>query len=298
MAILRALLSFILALYIFAAAPALATDLLIVQSTRHSSYTEALNGFRNACNARSRVVVLDDYAEVDVARLVREEQPVAILAVGDSALDAVKKIRRVPIVSLMSISPSTGKSMPPNVTGVRMTISPERYMTLFNALRLDRVGVIYNTARSGAYLRRARQSAEQAGVDLVLREVDNPRETSHQLASLKGKVDALWLLPDSTAVTRETVEAYFFFSMEQRKPVIAFSAVYLSLGAAATLEIDRHGMGMQAGEVANRLLKGASPAEIPFSDPLDIFLKTNPSVIRKLELNQQGLSKLTFEGRD
>ena len=295
---MRALLYSIVALCILIAAPALAADLLIVQSTRHQSYNEALSGFRSACNARSRVVVLDDYTEVDVPRLVREEQPVAIVAIGDPALAAVKKVRRVPVVSLMSLGLTTGKGVPANVTGVRMTVPPERYMTIFNTLRLNRIGVVYSASRSGSYMTRARQAAEHAGIGLVLREVDNPRETPHQLASLKGKVDALWLIPDPTAVTRETVESYMYFSMEQGKPVIAFSGVYLSLGAAAALEIDRYGMGLQAGEMANRLLKGASPADIPLRDPLYVHLKTNPSVFRKLELNQQGMDRLTFQRRD
>lgn len=295
---MRALLIRILAVSLILAAPALASDLLIVQSVRDNGYNEVLSGFKKSCEAKSRVVVLADYSEVDIVRIVQEEQPAAILAMGETALTVVKKVRRVPVISLMSLGLSMGKSIPANVTGVGMVIPSEQYMALFKALRLRRIGVVYDPARSGDYLKRARQAAARAGIELVLREVHNPRETPGQLTSLKGRVDALWLLPDSTAVTQETVDAYFYFSIEEGKPVIAFSGVYLSLGAAASLEIDRFEMGKQAGEMANLLLNGSSPDSIPFHAPRTIFLKTNRSVTRKLDLNLRNLETLPFTWRN
>jgi putative tryptophan/tyrosine transport system substrate-binding protein len=295
---LRAHLVRILVITLLLVAPALASDLLIVQSARDVSYSEVLSGFKNSCAAKSRVVVLADYSEVDIARIVQEEQPAAIIAMGENAMKAVKKIRRVPVISLMSLDLSMGKNIPSNVTGVGMVVPSEQYMTLFNALQLRRIGVVYDQARSGDYLKRARQSAARFGIELVLREVHKPREVQRQLANLKGRVDALWLLPDSTAVTQETVDAYFYFSMEEGKPVIAFSGVYLSLGAAVSLEIDRFEMGKQAGEMANLLLNGNSPDSIPFHAPRTIFLKTNRSVTRKLDLNLQNLDTLPFTWRN
>jgi ABC-type uncharacterized transport system substrate-binding protein len=295
---LRAFLSHILVVSLFLAAPALASDLLIVQGVRDNSYSEVLSGFKNSCGAKSRLVVLADYSEVDIARIVQEEQPAAILALGEAALTAAKKIRRVPIISLMSLGLSMGKNIPANVTGVGMVIPSEQYMALFKALQLRRIGVVYDPARNGDYLKRARQAAASVGIELVLREVHNPRETPGQLTSLKGSVDALWLLPDSTAVAQETVDAYFYFSMEEGKPVIAFSGAYLSMGAAASLEIDRYEMGKQAGEIANLLLNGTSPESIPFYAPRTVFLKTNRSVARKLDLNLRNLETLPFQWRN
>ncbi|ACM21549.1 ABC transporter, periplasmic substrate-binding protein [Geotalea daltonii FRC-32] len=278
---MKLLLPLILAVFLLLPAQALAAEVLIVQSTRHSGYGEAFKGFRTACTVSSHTIVLEDYSETDIARIVREEQPSLILAIGDSALAALKKIRRIPIISVMALNLSSGNT-PANVTGVRMTISPERYITLFKTFQVRKVGILFSQARSGAYIKRARQAAERAGVDLVLREVHNPRQTPLQLSTLKGNVDSLWLLPDATAMTRGTVDAYFLFAMEQAKPIFAFSDVYLAYGAAAALEADRFAMGKQAGEMANRLLGGLAPADIPVEDPRSISLKTNHSVIRKL----------------
>ncbi|WP_243375286.1 ABC transporter substrate binding protein [Geotalea sp. SG265] len=260
----------------------LAADVLIVQSSRLSGYREALKGFRNTCTASSHSIVLEDYSETDISRIVREEQPAVILAIGDSALMTLKKIRRVPIVSVMALNLASGNSTPANITGVRMTVSPERYMNLFKAFQVRKVGIVFSQGRSGAYIKRARQTAERAGINLVLREVHNPRQTPSQLSTFRGNVDSLWLLPDATAMTRETVDAFFLFAMEQSKPIFAFSDVYLAYGAAAALEADRFTMGKQAGDMVNRLLGGASTADLPVEDPRSASLKINQSVIRKL----------------
>ncbi len=263
----------------------MATDVLIVQSSRHSGYNEALLGFMSTCTAGSRTIVLEDYAENDLVRIAREEQPAVILTIGDAALTAVKKVRRIPIVSVMALNLPSGKNIPANVTGVSMTIAPERYMTLFKKLRVNRVGVIFSPKRSGGYVKRARLAAERTGVELVVREVRNPRQAMQQLATLKGNIDSLWLLPDSIAMTKETMDAFFFFAIKEGKPIIAFSEIYLSYGAAAAIEIDRYAMGSQAGEIANRMLAGVSPAGITVDEPQSIYFKTNHSVLRKLGIS-------------
>jgi putative ABC transport system substrate-binding protein len=264
--------------------PSLASgyDVLILQSRRDPAYDEVLNGFRLEQKSSQRLVVLADYAEVDVVRIVREDRPRLILAVGESALKAVRKIQNTPVIALMSLGIHGQNVKQANLTGIDMFAAPERYVTLFKSMKARRVGVVYNPSKSGWYLRLARQAAELAGIELVPREVSSPRDTVDRLAKLAGKVDALWMLPDSTAVTRETTEAYFRFGQQQGIPVISFAANYLGLGAAAVLEIDRIAMGRQADAMAAALLKGARIDSIPLDFPSGIFVKTNPTVLKHL----------------
>ncbi len=286
---MRYLASLILALTMLFPTLAQAYDVLVVQSKHDSAYEEVLRGFRAAFRHTERVVVLSDYAEVDVYRIVREERPGLVLAIGDNALAAAKKVRQTPIIAVMSLSATNPSVNQPNLTGIGMYIQPENYMAIFRKLKARRVGVIYNPARSGWYLRQARQPAKQAGVDLIMREVHDPRETLSKLSGLAGQVDALWMLPDTVAVTRETAEAYFNFSQEQRVPVVSFAGAYLGLGAAAVLEIKRVELGKQAGDLALSLLKGqAGTDEIDYPDK--IAIKTNQSVLRNL-----GISSGLFE---
>lgn len=281
---MRHLLLIILALATLLPNLAQAYDILVLQSRRDPAYEEALRGFRAANNASQRTIVLSDYAEVDVVRIVREDRPRMILAVGDPAMTATHKIRSTPVVALMALGIYKQSNTHTNLTGVGMFVSPEHYIGIFKAMKTRRVGVIYSQAKSGWYLRLARQAAEAAGIELVLREVSVPRETIDRLAALDGKVDALWMLPDSTAVTRETAEAYFHFGQEQNVPVVSFAANYLGLGAAAVLEIDRLAMGRQAGAMTTELLKGNHIENMPLVFPKGITFKTNSSVLKRLSV--------------
>ncbi|HXE97456.1 MAG TPA: ABC transporter substrate binding protein [Dongiaceae bacterium] len=265
-----------------------AYDILVLQSRRDAGYEEALKGFRNGLSASQRTIVLSSFAEVDVARIVREDRPRVILAVGDAAMAAARKVQQTPVIAVMAL----GIGPQHNLTGVTMFAPPERYCNLFHLMKVRRVGIIHNPARTGRYLRQARQEAEKAGIELVVREVSSPRETLAQLSLLAGKVDALWMLPDITAVTRETTEAYFRFGQDQNIPVISFAGSYLGLGAAAVVEIDRTELGRQAADMAAGLLGGATVDVMPFRNPRGTTYKTNSAVLKKFGLTIDEINKL------
>lgn len=280
---MRRLVLVILALATLLPSLALGYDVLVLQSTRNPAYDEVLKGFRFEKKTSLRMLVLSDYAEIDIVRIVREDRPKLILAVGDAALTAARKVQNTPVVAVMSLGVHNRKHSQPNLTGIGMYAPPEQYIALFKNMKTRRVGMIYNPARSDWYLRLARQAAEEAGIELVTREVSAPRETVERLSTLADKVDALWMLPDSTAVTRESTEAYFRFGQQQAVPVVSFAANYLGLGAAAVLEIDRVAIGRQADAMIAALLSGDRIEDMPLSFPSGITVRTNPSVFRHFD---------------
>jgi len=278
----HSLTALILFLALLLPALAQAYDVLVLESRRDRAYDEVLRGFRTPRRFTERVVILTDYAEADIVRIVREDRPRMVLAMGDAALAASRKIRQVPIIAVMSLGIRDRRNALPNLAGIDMFAPPEHYLELFQEMKKRRVGVILNPAKCGWYLRRAQQMAHRYGIKLVVRETPNPRDTLDRLTSLKGEVDALWMLPDTTAVTRETAEAYFVFSQEEQVPVVAFAGAYLTLGAAAAVEIDRTELGKQAAEMAAKALSGTDTAELAIVSPNGVSLKTNPSVLKRL----------------
>jgi putative ABC transport system substrate-binding protein len=280
---MRRLVLLILALATLFPSLALSYDVLVLQSSRNPAYEEVMKGFRNGGNVSQRNVVLADYAEVDVIRIVSEDRPRLILAVGDAALTVVRKVQQTPVVAVMSLGIHNRRNASQsNLTGIGMYAQPERYIRMFHTMKTRRVGVIYDPSRSGWYMNLARQAAGPAGIELVTREVSTPFEINKQLASLSGKVDALWLLPDSTAINRETTEAYFHFGQQQSVPVVSFAAAYLGLGAVAVLEIDHSGLGNQAEAIVTALLSGGAVNGMPLEFPQKLTLKTNPGVLKRL----------------
>ena len=195
----RLVLLLILALATLLPSLAQAYDILVLQSRHDAGYEEVMNGFRQRTQSR-RVIVLSDYVDTDVVRIVREDHPKLILAIGDVAVKLARKVQNTPVIAVMTL----GIGSQPNLTGINMFAPPERYCNLLHLMKVRRVGVIHNPEKTGWYMRQARQAAEKAGIELVVREVTNSRDTLTNLSSLAGKIDALWMLPDVTAVTRET----------------------------------------------------------------------------------------------
>ena len=130
----------------------------------------------NTCTAGSRTIVLEDYAENDLVRI------------------AGKSNRRY--LDHRRCCLDSGKKSPPNTNsfcyGFKSAIG-EKYSCQYHRRQHDhssrtlhesvqkitgeQVGVIFSPKRSGGYVKRARQAAERTGVELVMREVRNPRQT-------------------------------------------------------------------------------------------------------------------------
>jgi putative ABC transport system substrate-binding protein len=90
------------------------------------------------------------------------------------------------------------------------------------------------------------------------------------------------MLPDTTAVTSATLEAHLNYSLKQRVPLVTFSQLYLSKGAAASLDTDRTDMGRQAGELATTVLNNGTRSTGISLDPRSAKLNSNKDVLNKL----------------
>lgn len=269
----------LLSLLLLLPLPALAYDALLLQSKPDPGYEEAIKGFRREFHGSVRRIVLSEYAEADVIRITREEHPKLVVAVGDRALETALRQSTTPVLYMMALNTKRRRW----ATGVSMLVEPSRYVATFQTLGLERVGVLYDQGKSGPYVKRAQGSAGRS-VDLVTREVHAPKETPSMLESLRGKVDAVWLIPDPTAVTTSSTEAFFLFSQGERVPVIAFSDYYLKIGAAVALTIDRYDIGRQLGEMAQSVLEGTPVDEVTPEWPRKVSISFNDGVVRRLRM--------------
>jgi putative ABC transport system substrate-binding protein len=287
---LRTLLLCILATIL--ALPANAANILIIQSHRTPQLDQATRLFQNNCAPKHLTYVMSDYAEFDLGRIVREEQPRVVMAIGDNSLKEAQKLRGVKVLYSMALS-ADEKKLRDNITGITLHASPEQYMKLFRKLGLHRVGVIYSSAKSGAYIERSKKVAAGYGVEMVAVRINAPTETASALHGLKKKsIDSLWMIPDTTAVTSETLPSFFSLSQNEKIPLITFSRTYLEKGAIAALEASRRKMADQLCSSLKLLLAGADPADIPIVDIDETSLYTNEVVAGRVGISLSGLDAL------
>lgn len=267
-----------------------AYQVLLVVGSRIAVFEEAITGLRNEKAFSDRMIYLSDYVDIDLQRMIREDRPRVIVAVGDRALQAVRGVRQVPVVSVMAVGLARVNAASPNVTGIEFIAQPERYLSLYSSLQIRRVAIIYDPARSEEYLKRARQTASRFNIELVPRIVKSPWEVFKQLTELSGTVDGLWMIPDASVINRQSIEGFFLFAMAQQIPLVSFSNDHLALGATAVLEPSRYEMGRQAAEMVGELLSGKRAKDIGPIFPRKIQLGINSAILKQLGMTADRLS--------
>jgi putative ABC transport system substrate-binding protein len=126
-----------------------------------------------------------------------------------------------------------------------------------------RVGLLYNAAKSRELAERYSEVASQAGLVTTRAEVADARNVAPLARALMGRVDVLWLLPDSTVVTSETFPFLVQRSFEVKVPLVGFSESLCRAGALLALEVSPTELGQRAATAAQRLLAGATSTAEP-----------------------------------
>lgn len=274
----------------FLVPPAAAGDLLVVQSIQIKPYNEALQGFRSVCTGKTHKLLSAELSEADVVGKARRAKPDLILAIGMDALAKLRTIRDVPIVYLMVLNPHSLVPDNGNVTGVSLNIQPERQLATLRQLlpSARRIGLLFDPGKSACFVGKAQHAATVTGIELLAKRVKSSRDAAAAIDGMKGKIDALWMLPDTTVVNPGTVDLLLLTAIENRIPVLTFSDKYAEKGALLSLEVDAAEAGRQAGEMANSILAGTDVQSIEKADARSGILTVNLIVAKKLGITVVG----------
>jgi putative ABC transport system substrate-binding protein len=272
--------------FLWCATDTLSQEILVVRNLRIKPYNDALSGFKAVLGGKFGNISYAVHGADEAASSIRSRKPDLILAIGMDAFQAVRKNSEIPIVYLMILAPVPLSQVDKNITGVSMTISPEKQLSALRRVLpgVRRVGLLYDPRKSGLFVKRAHTAAREMRIELLAKEVTHPKSVLEALNSLKGSVDAFWMIPDTTVVTPETAEMIMLFSLENRLPVSTFSAKYLEMGALLSLDINASDMGRQAGELAARILSGTNARDIAAVEADNPTLVINETVAGKLRI--------------
>ncbi len=243
------------------------SQVLAFMSTHIKPYENALSGFKKVCDCDVRKIVFSETGPYfDLSKEIEATRPDMVLAIGTKALTQLmnklknkhQSIRNIPIVYMMDLNPEPLTSGQKNITGVRMITSPSKQLTAFlRAIPLiQRVGIVYNPAKSEKFVEGAVAAAKKVGVELLIKKAQKPEDVPGLVNEMAGEIDAFWMIPDASVVMSESVEAILLFSLENMVPVLTFSEKHLEIGAlmSMSVSINAADMGRQAGKMAERIL--------------------------------------------
>jgi len=188
----------------------------------------------------------------------------------------VKTIKNIPVVfssvtdpvdaGLVPKDSAPGKKSGTNVTGVsdRWPVSLQFEMYTKFVPKAKKWGTIYNAgdANSMVHIKEMREAAKKLGIELIEAAISTSAETLQAAQSLAGKVQAINITSDNTAVS--AFEAIVKVCNEKKLPLFAGDVDSVPRGAIAAYGLDYFLIGESAGKKAVRILKGEKPGNIPW----------------------------------
>ena len=158
-----------------------------------------------------------------------------------------------------------------NITGVSDALTLSRRVPLIRQIvpAAKRVGVIYNAtdAASVAQVREFQTLLGEVGLVMVEATATRSVEVASAARSMVGRVDLIYKLGDSTVL--KAYAQLVATANQTRIPILASDVAQVQEGAVAAVDITGRDLGLAAGRLTLRVLRGVKPGTIP----IEVMLK-------------------------
>ncbi|WP_324715759.1 ABC transporter substrate-binding protein [Carboxydochorda subterranea] len=267
----------------------------IVQIVEHPSLDAARKGFVDALAAHGlregqnvRYDIRNAQGDLSTARLIAQQLVASnvdlILAIATpTAQAAAQATSTIPILITAVTDPVAARLVKSlerpgtNVTGTSDMTPVSAQLQLLKRLlpSARKVGVVYNAGEvnSQVQLELTQQAAKTLGLEVLTASASSSTDVLTAAQSLASRVDAFYVFTDNTVVS--ALESVIKVAEQVRKPLIVGEGDSVRRGGLATVGIDYYRLGQQTGEMALRVLNGASPAEMPIEFQKDARLVVN-----------------------
>lgn len=225
-------------------------------------YEKALEGFTKTFECE--IEKHDKSDPEPMLAALRANPPDMLLAFGSHALNFTKQIKEIPVVFAVVLKP--GK-LAPNVAGVSISLPAEVHLKGLKLLApsVRSLGIIYNPASSARRVEEFKNAGKALGINVVAAQAATKQESFSAIKLLGARVDALWMIVDT--VTVHNFSLLLSISIKEKIPLATFSHRYVATGALLALTSEYDHMGVQAGEVARKIMEGTPPSRIGVVHP-------------------------------
>jgi putative ABC transport system substrate-binding protein len=171
-----------------------------------------------------------------------------------------------------------------NVTGVFLD-APEfagKWFELLKAMvpRLSRVSVLWDPGPGPTHLEAVRSVARSLGVELQVLEVRNPDDIGRVFSALRGRPQALIILPSPMLYVQSARLAEL--ALKHRLPGTSMSRTFADAGGAVSYGPDVPSTSGRNAVVVAKILGGAKPADLPVERPTKFNLIVNLKTAKAL----------------
>ena len=271
----------------------------ITQIVSHPALDAAVTGFKAALAEKgfTNISYDDQNAQGDMATASSIAQKFAgdgldlILGVATPTTQAVVKADETTPIVFTAVTDPVGAGIvtdpeapSANVTGVSDMLPVEPHLELIKQIVPDvkTVGVIFNAGESNSVflIEAEKEAASAMGIEIVEATASNSSEVQAAAQSLVGRVDAISVLTDNTAVT--ALESIIKVGEQNGIPVISGDTDSVKRGAVAAYAFDYEDLGKQAGYQAAEILMGTPIKDIPVEYAESLQLSINEKAASRM----------------
>jgi len=237
---------------------------------RSERFSEIANEF-----ARLKVdmIVTGATLPVAAAKQATSTIPIVFAAVGNPVEAGLVASLSRPGGNVTGVSNQT-----PDLAGKRVQLLREI------VLGLRRLAILANVASASvaAEMAQAQAAASALGLEVITLEIRRPEDIAPALETLKGRADALYVVIDPlVSANRIRINT---FTLGERLPTMHGAREAVEAGGLISYGTNLPQLFHRAADLADKILRGARPGDIPVEQPTKFDLVINVITAKALDL--------------
>lgn len=275
----------------------------ILQSVQHPALDMAYRGMIDKLNASNELqgkLIIEYKTAQDSLSLAAQiaqkyvtETPQVIVGIGTSAslaLASANATQKLPLIFTAVTDPISchlvkSFHQPGGfATGVSDYLEPKEQFQAFKQILPDlkTIGIIYNPGEANSRTLLESMKAQAQDLKLIFAPANSTREVAQAAVSLVGKVDALFINNDNTALA--AFDSILKVAKEQRLPLFCSDVDMVEHGALAALGPNQYQLGELTAQMIEKVLAGEPTRTMGVKHPKQGELYINESVAKELGL--------------
>lgn len=228
-----------------------------------------------------------------IVNQIISQKPKVMVAISTPSAQAALPsciIQKIPLVFTAVTDPMGAKLVKDMakrnepVTGVSDRLPIESQIQLVKDFipGLKTLGVIYNAGEVNSVnmVKSLKEEAVKLNIEIVEATASKTSDVSTAMIGLVGKVQAVYVPNDNTAVA--AMNSIAQIGEKHKLPVFAGDTGSVNSGAVATRGYDRFELGRKAGELVLKILKGTPAGDLPVESGQSMQLTLNAEAAQKM----------------
>lgn len=226
-------------------------------------------------------------ADVELKQVIQQENPTLIYCIGTKAYLSARNYANNKKLLFSAAINWRRLDIGEGTYGVANELSSEQEISLLRYFfpTLKNIGLLYNDKFSREYVETLKKDALALGINIITQPINDAQEVSEALNELLPKIDMFWIISDPVVLnSKASVQEIFQSAQQQKKPVYAYSDVFIEQGAVLTISADIATIGRQSANLALMINKDKVP-EGTVQSPAGSTVTVNKCALDALRFN-------------